>query len=158
MISAILLAAGESKRFGSKNKLIENFKKKPLINHVLKSLINSKIDEIFIILGFEKIKIKKVILKNKKIIFVINKKYKKGISTSIKCGLKKISNNSTGFIIVHGDMPFIKSSHINKIYTSLLKKNYLVHALKYKNRIGNPIGFNKTVINRFKKLKGDIGE
>ena len=63
MISAILLAAGESKRFGSKNKLIENFKKKPLINHVLKSLINSKIDEIFIILGFEKIKIKKVILK-----------------------------------------------------------------------------------------------
>ena len=54
-------------------------------------------------------------------------------------------------------MPFINVSHINKIYSSLLKKNYLVHALKYKKRIGNPIGFNILVLNKLKKIKGDTG-
>ena len=60
-------------------------------------------------------------------------------------------------MITHSDMPFIKLSHINKIYVSLLKDNNLVHAMKYKNRIGNPIGFNISVLDRFKKIKGDIG-
>ena len=39
MISAILLAAGKSKRLKGENKLIKNFKGKPLINHILSSLI-----------------------------------------------------------------------------------------------------------------------
>ena len=39
----------------------------------------------------------------------------------------------------------------------LLKKNNLVHAMKYKNRIGNPIGFNISVLNKIKNIKGDIG-
>ena len=83
--------------------------------------------------------------------------YKKGISTSIKCGLKRITKKNKGFMIVQSDMPFMKSSHINKIYNSLLKKNNLVHMLKYKNTIGNPIGFNIALLNKFKKIKGDMG-
>jgi len=157
MISAILLAAGESKRISKENKLIKKFKDKPLINHILKSLIKSKVNKIIIVLGHDYYKVKKILLKNKKITLTINKNYKNGMSSSIKYGLKKIKNRTKGFMIVQSDMPFIKPSHINKIYTSLLIKNYLVHALKYKNIIGNPIGFNKTVINKFKKLKGDIG-
>ena len=54
-------------------------------------------------------------------------------------------------------MPFIKSSHINKIHTSLLNKNNLVSAMKYKNIIGNPIGFDISILNKFKKIKGDTG-
>ena len=65
-----------------------------------------------------------------------------GISSSIKVGLKKISKKDKGFIIVQSDMPFIKSSIINKIHNSILKKNKIVHVLKYKKKIGNPIGFN----------------
>jgi len=60
-------------------------------------------------------------------------------------------------MIVQSDMPYIKSTHINKIYNSLLKKDNLVHILKYKNIVGNPIGFNISVLNKFKKINGDIG-
>jgi molybdenum cofactor cytidylyltransferase len=157
MISAILLAAGESKRISLENKLSKDFKGKPLINHILKSLIKSKVNRIIIVLGYDYVNIKKILLKSKKIIFIINKKYKKGVSSSIKLGLKKIPKKNKGFIITHSDMPFINVSHINKIYSSLLKKNYLVHALKYKKRIGNPIGFNILVLNKLKKIKGDTG-
>jgi len=157
MITAILLAAGQSKRIQTENKLIKKFKGKFLINHILKSLIKSKVNKIIIVLGYDCNKIKKVLLKSKKINFVINKNYKKGMSSSIKSGLKKINKKNKGFIIAQSDMPFIKSSYINRIYTSLLKKNNLVHVLKYKNRIGNPVGFNISVVNKFKKIKGDVG-
>ena len=133
MISAILLAAGESKRIPFENKLIKNFKNKPLINYILKSLVKSKVKKIIVVLGFEHSHIKKIILKSKKIKLIINKNYKKGISSSIKYGLKRITKKNKGFMIVQSDMPFIKSSHINKIYNSLLKKDNLVHILKYKN-------------------------
>jgi len=157
MISAILLAAGESKRIPFENKLIKNFKNKPLINYILKSLIKSKVKKIIVVLGFEHSHIKKIILKSKKIKLIINKNYKKGISSSIKTGLKKINKKSKGFIIVQSDMPFIHTAHINKIFTSILKKDNLVHALKYKDKIGNPIGFNIKVLSKFKKIKGDTG-
>ena len=122
MIRAILLAAGQSKRLEGENKLIRKFKNKPLISHVINSLIKSKVSKIIIVVGHEDRKIKKIIKNNKKIIFILNKKYKLGISSSIKAGLKKISKKNKGFIIVQSDMPFIKSSDINKIFNSIKKK------------------------------------
>ena len=157
MISVILLAAGESKRIPFENKLIKNFKKKPLINYILKSLVKSKVKKIIVVLGFEHNLIKNIILKSKKIKLIINKNYRKGISSSIKTGLKKINKKDKGFMVAQSDMPFVRSIHINKIYNSILKKDNLVHALKYKDKIGNPIGFNIKVLSKFQKIKGDIG-
>ena len=54
-------------------------------------------------------------------------------------------------------MPFIKTSTINTICTSIVKKKYLIHIPKFKNKIGNPIGFDISLINKFKKIKGNIG-
>ena len=157
MISVILLAAGESRRIPFENKLIKNFKKKPLINYILKSLVKSKVKKIILFLDFENNFIKNIILKSKKIKLIINKNYKKGISSSIKTGLKKINKKDKGFIIAQSDMPYVRSVHINKIYDSILKENNLVHALKYKNTIGNPIGFNIKVLSKLKMIKGDSG-
>tara|TARA_B100001540_G_C15693492_1_gene590411 strand:- start:474 stop:1046 length:573 start_codon:yes stop_codon:yes gene_type:complete len=157
MIKAILLAAGQSKRLKSENKLIKKFKSTSLINHILKSLLKSKVNKIIIVLGYQKQKLKKIIIRNKKILFINNKNFKNGISSSIKSGLKKISKKDKGFIIVQSDMPFIKAPDINKIYNSIKKGKYLVHALRFKNKVGNPIGFDISVINKFKKIKGDVG-
>ena len=157
MIKAILLAAGESKRIKGENKLIKIYKNKPLINYTLNTLHKSKVNKIVIVLGYQHKIIKKIIKKNKKFIFVVNKNYKNGIASSIKIGLKKVSIKDKGFIIVQSDMPFIKTSDINKIYQSINKNKYLVHALKFKNKVGNPIGFNTSVLKKFKKIKGSFG-
>ena len=157
MIKAILLAAGQSKRLKSENKLIKKFKNKALINHSLQALLKSKVEKIIIVLGYQNKEVRKVIKKNKKNIFVLNKKFRLGMSYSINTGLKKISKKDKGFIIVQSDMPFIKTSDINKIYNSISKRRYLVHALKFKNKIGNPIGFDSSVLTKFKRMKGDVG-
>ena len=157
MIKAILLAAGQSKRLKSENKLIKLYKKKPLINHSLNALHKSKVNKVIVVLGHQKKELQKIIKKNNKNIFTYNKEYKKGMASSIKAGLRKVNKKDKGFIIVQSDMPFIKSSDINKIYNSIKSKKYLVHVLKYRNRVGNPIGFDISIMKKFKKIKGDVG-
>ena len=157
MISAILLAAGQSKRLRGENKLTKLFKGKPLINHILFSLIKSKVNKIIIVLGFEHLKIKTKLLKNKKINFVINKNYKKGMSSSIKTGLKKLPKNNKGFLIVLGDMPNITKTTINKICLSITRSDKEIILPKFKNRTGNPIGFKHSMIKNIYKIKGDRG-
>jgi len=157
MIKAIFLAAGQSKRLKNENKLLKKFKNKPLLHYALKSVQKSKIKEIIIVLGYQFKEIKKIIENNKKFKFVINKNHKQGMSSSIKTGLKKITKKDKGFIILQSDMPFVKTSDINKIYNSITKKKFLVHALKYKNKIGNPIGFDILILKKFKKIKGNVG-
>ena len=157
MIKAILLAAGQSKRMKSENKLIKLYKNKPLINYSLNVLTKSKVNKIILVLGHQHKEVKKIIKKNKKIIFTYNKNYKQGMASSIKTGLKKISKNDKGFIIAQSDMPFVKQSDINKICRSINSKKFLIHALKYKNRVGNPIGFDSSLIKKFKNIKGQFG-
>ena len=157
MIKAILLAAGQSKRLKSENKLIKLYKKTPLINHSLKKLQKSNVNKIIIVLGHDYKEIKKIIKKNKKNIFIYNKNFKKGMASSIKVGLKKVARNDEGFIVVQSDMPFIKTSDINKIYNSIKLKKFLVYMLKFKNRIGNPIGFDISLIKKFQNIRGEFG-
>jgi len=157
VIKVILLAAGLSQRMKSENKLIKLYKKKPLINYSLNVLKKSKANKIIIVLGHQFKEVKKIIKKNKKIIFTYNKNYKKGMASSIKVGLKKVSKNDDGFIVAQSDMPFVKLSDINKICRSIKTKKFLVHALNYKNRLGNPIGFDISLIKKFKNIKGQFG-
>ena len=70
MISAILLAAGQSKRMGGENKLTKKIQGVPLIKHSVKNILAASIDELIIILGYQKEIIEKLIDKNKKIKFV----------------------------------------------------------------------------------------
>ena len=157
MIKVILLAAGLSKRMKSENKLIKLYKNKPLINYSLNVLKKSKANKIIIVLGHQYKEVRKIIKKNKKIIFTYNKNYKKGMASSIKMGLKKVSKNDKGFIVAQSDMPFVKQSDINKICRSINSKKFLIHALKYKTRVGNPIGFDSSLIKKFKNIKGQFG-
>ncbi len=157
MISSILLAAGQSKRMQGENKLLKKYKKKYLINHILNSLIKSKVNKIIVVLGYENRKIKKISLKSKKINFVFNSQHLKGISTSIKRGLKKISKKNIGFLIAHADMPLVSKKILNTLCTGLKNSKKNIFVPVYKNKAGNPLAFKYSMIKSLKKIKGDRG-
>jgi len=151
MISAILLAAGESSRMEGENKLTKEINEMPLINHAIKNILGSAIDELIIVLGHEKLIIENIIERNKKIKFVYNENYKTGISSSIKEGLKYISKKSEAFFICLGDMPNVNQNIYNKIikfrynYNKKLipdKKKEIIIPI-YEEKEGNPILFSK---------------
>ena len=157
MISAIVLAAGQSKRMGGDNKLIKKYNKKYLINHIIGTLIKSKVNKIIVVLGFQKIKVRKITVKNKKINFIFNKNYKSGMAGSIKAGLKRISKRSIGFLIVQADMPLISKKIINSLCYAIKNNNKEIVAPIYKSNMGNPIGFKSSMTKILNKTKGDSG-
>ena len=157
MISAILLAAGQSKRMQGQNKLLKKYKKKYLINHILNTLVKSKVNNIFLVLGFQNLKVRKIIIKSKKIKCIYNKKYKSGLSSSIQTGLKKISKKNIGFLIVHADMPLVSKRIINVLCSAVKNKNKEIFVPVYKKKFGNPLAFRYSMIKFLKKIKGDKG-
>ena len=70
----------------------------------------SSIDELIIVLGYQKEIIEKLITKNEKIKFIFNKDYESGMASSIKIGLNSLSKKTEAFFICLADMPMIKST------------------------------------------------
>ena len=120
-ISSIILAAGESKRMG-KSKLLLKLGKSNIITISLQNYLKADISEIIIVLGHEAEKIKNSIsVQDKKIKFVTNVDYKKGMSTSIKCGVLAALKESEAFLIALGDQPLISPKIINRLCMHLLQ-------------------------------------
>ena len=71
MISVIMLAAGQSSRMNGENKLTKNFNGIPLIKYAIKNILGSSINELIIVLGYEKEILEETIGNHKKIKFVI---------------------------------------------------------------------------------------
>ena len=155
MISAILLAAGQSKRMEGENKLIKKIHGVPLIKLSVKNILTSAVDELIIILGYQREIIEKLIDKNKKIKLVFNKDFESGMASSIKAGLNHLSNNSEAFFICLGDMPLVNKKIYNHLISYRKKKDIIVPT--YNNIQGNPVLFLKSMRPSIMTINGDIG-
>ena len=155
MISAILLAAGQSKRMTGENKLTKEIKGSPLIKHSIKNILASSIDELIIVLGYQKEIIEKLIDKNEKIKFVFNKDFENGMASSIKTGLNNLSEKTESFFICLGDMPMVNHNIYNQLIKSKDNKEIIVPT--YKGQQGNPVLFNKSMKEKVLDVTGDSG-
>ncbi len=155
MISAILLAAGQSKRMNGENKLTKEIQGIPLIIHSVKNILSSSINELIIVLGYQKEIIEKLIDKNEKIKFVFNKDFESGMASSIKAGLNHLSEDSEAFFICLGDMPMVNKDIFNLLIKS--KNNREIIVPTYKNKQGNPILFSKSMKKKIMTIEGDAG-
>ena len=155
MISAILLAAGKSKRMMGENKLIKKIKGTSLIQHSIKNILSSSINELIVVLGHQKEIIEKLVNKDKKIKIVFNKDYENGMSSSIKLGLNHLSKRNKYFFICLGDMPMVTKSIYEKLIESKNKEEVIVPM--YKGQQGNPILFSHKMKKNIMTINGDMG-
>ena len=155
MISAILLAAGRSKRMAGINKLTKEIQGIPLIKHTIKNVTLSSVDEIIIVLGYQKEIIEKLIDKNEKIKIVYNKDFDSGMSSSIKLGLNNLSESTKSFFICLGDMPMVNKNIYNQLIK--IKNNKEIIVPTFKGKQGNPILFSKSMKNKIMTIHGDVG-
>ena len=155
MISAILLAAGQSKRMVGENKLTKKIQDVPLIKHSVKNILAGSIDELIIVLGYQKEVIEKIIDKNEKVKFFFNKDFENGIASSIKTGLKNLSEKTEAFFICLGDMPMVNHDTYNQLIKSKDNKEIIVPT--YKGQQGNPVLFDKSIKEKILNIRGDVG-
>jgi len=155
MISAILLAAGQSKRMNGENKLTKKIQDIPLIKHSVKNILFSSVDELIVVLGHQKEIIEKLIDKNEKIKFVFNKDFESGMASSIKTGLANLSEKTDAFFISLGDMPMISQNIYNQLIKSKNNKEIIIPT--YKGQQGNPVLFSTMLKKEIMTIQGDVG-
>jgi len=156
MISSIILSAGLSSRFGSPKALV-HWENQTIIERLQNLLISSEVDEIIVVLGAEAELIKPCILKHKKVKFFYNKDYLKGQTSSLKVGLREISECSKGFLLVPVDFPLINSSTIMHIIDAFHGEGEKIILPTYKGRKGHPPLFPFRLKDEFLSLNNDKG-
>ena len=158
IIKKILLAAGQSKRFGDKNKLSEIINGKPIIKHILDTLYEIfDPSELIVIVGYEQNLIKNLIF-NKDIKILENKDYRKGIGTSIALGMNNLNADIDGVMIIPADMPYINSKDLINLEKKFMELNCVKVVMPEHNyRIGNPVILPRNYFKTLKSLKDDFG-
>ena len=155
MISAILLAAGQSKRMNGENKLAKKIKGIPLLKYALNNILKSSVNEIIIVLGYQSEIIEKLIDKNDKIKFVFNADFETGMASSIKKGVENLSKKTDAFFISLGDMPSINYNTYDQLIK--YKKNQKIIVPIFKGQKGNPLLFPKSFEKIMLSVQGDHG-
>ena len=137
------------------NKLTKKIQGVPLIKHSVKNILTSSVDELIVVLGYQKEIIEKLIDKHEKIKFVYNKDFESGMASSIKAGLNHLSKNTEAFFICLGDMPLVNSAIYNQLIKSKANKEIIVPT--YKGQQGNPVLFDKSMKEIVMNITGDVG-
>lgn len=154
-IGAIILAAGNSSRFGEENKLLAKFGEKTVIESTINNiakLFNK--DEITVVLRNKSQLLNFLKFLPYKLTIILKENF--GISDSIKQGLNNFITKD-GVMICLGDMPGISSSTYTKIRNSLSEQGDKIIVPLYKGTEGNPIGIPRKFYGKLKTLSGDVG-
>jgi molybdenum cofactor cytidylyltransferase len=157
-ITAIVLAAGQSRRMGEHNKLILPLDNQSMLERVVVSVLDSDIDDVVVVTGFESDKIQSAI-QSYGVSMVFNQDYASGMASSLRCGLEALNETVDGAIIILADMPFINAELINQLISQYHDECELCHivAPRYKGKRGNPVLWDKRYFNEMKNLSGDQG-
>lgn len=155
MVSAVILAAGLSKRMGQ-NKLLLKLNNQSIIEHVVSTVIKCKIDEIIVVLGRDAEVVYKVLSKYP-VQTVINPDYELGQSSSVKSGLSLVDNESECTLFFMGDQPFIDEQIINQEINFFRNNDFSIIVPTYNGNRGNPVLFASEWYPVLKKISGDQG-
>ena len=155
MVAAILLGAGESKRMGT-DKLSLPWGKKTVLEHCFETLLQSKVRELVIVLSVRNKGIKNL-FQRKKVKIVVNPHSKRGMSTSIRRGLRAIHPSSDGILISLGDQPFLKARTINTLIRAFDQGKGGIIVPSFRGRKGHPVIFHRRYKKELLNLRGDIG-
>jgi len=155
MISAILLAAGESKRMGEPKQLLP-FGRSTVVEQAVDSLLNSAVDEVIVVAGYKAEEVIKTI-GARPVKLVTNPDYRQGMSTSIIAGLKLVDSRTQAVVLAFGDQPLVTSQTINRLIDEFCSHDKGIAIPTYRGRRGHPTIFAIKYKEKLLAVKGDIG-
>jgi len=150
MFSLVVLAAGKSERFG-RNKMLIDVLGKPLIRGVVENALNSRVDEVIVVLGYMAKEIEEV-LKDLPCKVVYNRNFEEGMSSSVKIGVSKISKTAEAVLILPGDYPLVTAEDIDRVISKFRETGASIVIASYKGRPGHPILFSQKLFNEILKI------
>lgn len=145
MLSAILLAAGSSRRTGPLNKLLLPWQHRTVIFHTAQQLSAAGFDELIVVTGHEPAAIETA-LTPLPVRIAHNPLHHTGMTSSIQAGIRLA--RGLGYMICLADMVLLTSGDYVLLKTAFEQQyglnNHCIILPEYKGRTGNPVTFSHT--------------
>jgi molybdenum cofactor cytidylyltransferase len=159
-IAALLLAAGQSKRMGVNNKLIAEVDGKPLIRHAAEAAIGALGSDLIVVTGAQPDSISAA-LAGLEVQTVFNPDYERGLSTSLRAGIRALSarkNRPDAVLVLLGDMPEISQAVVEKLVAAFdpEKGRHIIVPTDAGKR-GNPVLWSARFLDTLTGIQGDTG-
>lgn len=154
-VSAIVLAAGLSTRMGSV-KPLARVGRKTMLERVLTTLQESRVDETVVVLGHAAELIRESVSFGTART-VMNASYQEGMSSSIRLGLASVRADAVAALILLADQPFLKPETIDLLIEEYQRKRPEIVIPVYRGSRGNPVLVDRSLFMELSALTGDIG-
>jgi len=152
MVTCIVLAAGESKRFGSPKPLAD-LNGTPAISVICTTLLNSRVDRILVVLGHEADRVHTALPAHERIHSVTNKEYTRGMTSSFQAALTTRAGKDTDLMLLPVDMPFVKTATIDLVCRTFKEQGPMILVPTYNDRSGHPPVFAASLTDNFALLR-----
>ena len=138
LISAILIAAGESTRMGSLKPLLR-WHGMTLVEYQTSSLVTAGVAEVVVVLG-ERHRLVEPYVTGPGVRAVVNQDFRLGKTMSIRAGLQSIDPASQAVLLLAVDQPR-PVTVISTVIDAHLASNALITSPRYQGRGGHPLVF-----------------
>jgi len=155
MIWAMILAAGESKRMGEP-KLLLPYGEKTIIEAVIGNVVQSKAEDILVVLGSDREKIEEKI-KDLPVKVVFNPNFREGMLSSAQTGFQTLPEDTQCVLVFLGDQPAIPHDIIDKVIDAYNRTKKGIVLPVYEGNRGHPVLIDMKYKGEVKKLSADLG-
>ena len=152
-IAIVLLAAGNSKRFGKENKLLYKLNGKTLFEHTLHTVLDLKCGSVTVVTQYKEIE---EICENRGVQVLYNHMPDRGISSSVKIGIEG-NRDAKAWLICVCDQPYMRKETVEGLINCYFLSGKGIAALLSGGKIVNPAVFSYKYGEELLKLEGDTG-
>lgn len=153
-IGAIVLAAGQARRMGALKQLLP-WRGTTIVEQVVDCVVASGVSEVVVVVGHHAREVSEKLIE-RPVRVVPNPDYQKGIASSLVCGLKALSGNCRGIMVVLGDQPALEPETLRRLIDTFCQHASIV-VPTFKGQPGNPVIFPARYRNEMLTLTGDRG-
>jgi molybdenum cofactor cytidylyltransferase len=154
-VSAVVLAAGASRRMGTPKQLLR-IGGETILERTLSSVRASGAAEIVLVLGHAAESVEKEI-STEQVRVVRNPDYQQGMGTSLRAGLAAVRTDASAALIILADQPFVRPETLDRLITCHQESKSQIIIPMYQGFRGNPVLLDRSVFEEVKGLNGDVG-
>lgn len=156
-VGAVLLAAGESSRFGSGNKLLAPIDGTAVVRRAAATLLSSAVAEIVVVVGHDDASVRAA-LSDCPVVFRSNPDYAAGQSTSVRTGVEAARERGwDATVFALGDMPFVAPDSVDALLDRYGSDAATIVAAACDGERGNPVLFDSKHYGTLADVTGDVG-
>ena len=144
MISAILLAAGESRRMGSPKALL-HYQGRTFVERICAAFLGAGVDELIVVLGARAEEIGRALPSHPALRPVVNSRYFQGQLSSLMVGIGALSPDSEAAVVNLVDHPLVSSATIKAVIDSFRAAPLPIILASYQGKRGHQVLFSSRV-------------